>query len=380
MQRKHLNPAFSYRHVKDLYPIFWAKSVEMIQGIESAINDLPEEKRVIEIKDWASRTTLDIIGLAGMDNDFESLSHSNNSLNMHYRKTLVNPPMHVKLLRLLGLFINPRLLNRIPIEWNRSINESNRVIREECLKIISKKKQKFDKKETMGVDILSVAMQSGAFSEENLVDQMMTFLLAGHETTSTALQWVIYHLSLHPGIQSRLRSEIHASLPSSLLQDPSQITAPQIDSLPYLNAVCNEVLRISPSVPLTLREACRDTSIDNIPIPKGTLIVLSLEATNYNVDLWGPDAAVFNPERWLGPGKAKTGGAQSNYALSTFIHGPRSCIGQGFSRAELACLVAAVVGRFEVELEDPEKKVEKAGIGAGPKDGVRARVRVVEGW
>lgn len=381
MQRKHLNPAFSYRHIKDLYPIFWAKSVEMIQRIESTINGLPEEEKVIEIKDWASRATLDIIGLAGMDNDFQSLGHSNNLLNTHYRRTIIDPPPHVRILRALSFFIDPRILNRIPIKWNRNIDESTKVIRSECRRIISKKKEKLDKKETMGVDILSVAMQSGAFTEENLVDQMMTFLLAGHETTSTALQWVIYTLCIHPKIQSRLRSEIRSSLPSSLLQDPSQITAPQIDSLPYLNAVCNEVLRFYPPVPLTIREACRDTSIANHPIPKGTLVLLSPDATNHDVDLWGPDAGVFDPERWLAPGKAKTGGAESNYALSTFIHGPRSCIGQGFSKSELACLVAAMVGRFEMELEDPGKKLEiKAGVTAGPKDGVRARIRVLEGW
>lgn len=353
----------------------------MVQRIESTIKELPAEKKVVEIKDWASRATLDIIGVAGMDRDFEALQHPNNTLNRHYRKSIGEPERHIRIILALAFFIHPKLSTLLPIQFNRDINEGAKAIRAECRHMIAAMKAKLEKGETMGVDILSVAMQSGGFSDENLVDQMMTFLLAGHETTSTALQWVVYALCKHPSIQTRLRSEIREKLPSSLREDPSQITAAQIDSLPYLNAVCNEVLRFHPPVPLTARKAIRETIVDNQPIPKGTGVIMCTETINRNPEYWGPDAGVFDPERWLVPGRAKTGGAENNYALLTFIHGPRSCIGQGFSKSELACLVAAMVGRFEMELEDPEKELKiGSGITQAPLDGVRARIKVLEGW
>ena len=90
-----------------------------------------------------------------------------------------------------------------------------------------------------GVDIISVALRSGTFTEENLIDQMMTFLAAGHETTATALQWTIYALCKHPDIQARLREEIRTKLPSVSSGSLEGISAATLESLPYLNAVSN---------------------------------------------------------------------------------------------------------------------------------------------
>jgi cytochrome P450 len=82
----------------------------------------------------------------------------------------------------------------------------------------------------------------------------------------------------------------------------------------------------------------------------------------------------------MGPGRANTGGAESNFAVTTFLHGPRSCIGMAFAKGEFACLVAAMVGRFEMELEDPawELKIQ-GGITARPRGGLRVKLRAVEG-
>ena len=97
--------------------------------------------------------------------------------------------------------------------------------------------------------------------------------------------------------------------------------------------------------------------------------------------MWGPDAADFKPERWLGAGKANSGGAESNYAFLTFLHGPRSCIGQSFAKVEFQCLVAAVIGRFEIKMADENFKLKiKGGVTAKPKDGLQVRIRPVEGW
>lgn len=83
----------------------------------------------------------------------------------------------------------------------------------------------------------------------------------------------------------------------------------------------------------------------------------------------------------MGPGKANTGGAASNYAFLSFLHGPRSCIGQVFAKAELACLLAAVVGSFAFELKSPDAPLEvREGATIAPKDGVLAKFTPVEGW
>ncbi|KAE8151190.1 cytochrome P450 [Aspergillus avenaceus] len=383
-QRKNLLPAFSYRHVKELYPVFWTKSVEMVKGIEDELRDRvnPEDK-VIQMGNWASRAALDIVGLAGMDHDFQSLRDPENELTRTYKNILAEPPLYWKIILLMALlFGDPAFVHDLPLGRNKSAQESSDIIRDVARQMIRQKRTKLENgTPTKDVDIVSVALQSGNFTEEELVDQMMTFLGAGHETTSTALQWCVYVLCNHPDVQTRLREEVRTNLPSISTENPEPLCAATLDSLPYLNAFCNEVLRFHPSVPATIRAASRDTTICGQYVPKGTLFLVCPELINKSKELWGPDADKFDPERWLGPGRANNGGANSNFANLTFLQGPRSCIGQGFAKAELACLVATVVGKFHMQLEDPDAPlVVRESATVCPKDGVLARMTPLEGW
>ncbi|KAJ5196183.1 hypothetical protein N7449_006662 [Penicillium cf. viridicatum] len=383
-QRKNLLPAFAYRHIKNLYPVFWDKSIEMVKMIEK---DLQSRKasgnndNTVQISNWASRATLDIIGVAGMDHDFDSLRDPNNTLNQSYRKVMSSPPLIMKILFLVSLlFGNPTWIHSLPTKRNKDIKESGEVIRNVARQMIRQKRAKMeDPNSETGIDIISVALTSGTFDEENLVDQSMTFLGAGHETTASALQWAVYALCKNPNVQTRLRDEIRANLPSA--GDPTPISAAAIDNLPYLHAVCNEVLRFHPSVPTTTRKAVRDTSIAGTHVPKSTTFTMSPQLINRLEELWGPDANEFNPDRFMGPGKANTGGAVNNYAFLSFLHGPRGCIGQGFAKAELACLIAATVGQFHMEFKFPDAKLEiREGATVSPKDGVLALLTPLEGW
>ena len=83
----------------------------------------------------------------------------------------------------------------------------------------------------------------------------------------------------------------------------------------------------------------------------------------------------------MGPGRTNTGGADSNYSFLTFLHGPRSCIGKDFAKAEFAILLAALFGHYEMELSDPNMKLEiQGGITARPKGGLFVKVKALEGW
>lgn len=254
-----------------------------------------------------------------------------------------------------------------------------------------------------GLDILTVAIASNAFTDEDLVDQMMTFLAAGHETTASALTWAVYLLAKHPKMQRRLRDEVHASqLPSLVEAAPPQsslsssaecsLTAELLDQMTYLNAFCRETLRLFPPVALTIRTASKDTDICGHFIPKGTTIIIPPWAVNTSRKLWGPDGREFSPERWTAPDAndndgddehddedvvgGQRGMNSGNFAMLTFLHGPRSCIGQSFAIGELRCLLAAWVGAFETVLADEAYvPVVRGGITVKPKDGLHVRLR-----
>ncbi|CAM1506733.1 Fc.00g063740.m01.CDS01 [Cosmosporella sp. VM-42] len=390
MQRRSLTPAFAFRHVKNLYPVFWRKAREATQAMTAVCSG--QEVAEVEVAGWASRATLDIIGVAGMGRDFGAIQDENGLLVNTYRKVF-KPTTQAQMLALLGLFIPAWFLNRLPVKRNEDINGAAQEIRAVCRDLIKEKKAKLANKEQPDVDILSVALESGGFTDENLVDQLMTFLAAGHETTASAMTWAIYMLARNPDVQSRLREEIRERLPS--VDSDVDITSIDIDRMPYLNAVCSEVLRYYSPVPLTLREAAYDTTILGHPVRKGTRVMLAPWATNFDNTLWGPDAAQFNPDRWMpqhdqdGNEKTgdnnKSGGATSNYAFLTFLHGPRSCIGSSFARAEFACLLAGWIGRFEFALQNPEdadekKLVIKGGITARPSGGLNCKVKVIGGY
>lgn len=315
-----------------------------------------------------------------MGQDFNAIDDPDTELNATYRKVF-QPSRQQQIMGLLGLFLPQWFLRSLPLAHNNNIVEASETIKKVCRQLIRQKQEKLNRREKrVDVDILSVALESGGFSEEELVNQMMTFLAAGHETTATTITWAMWFLCKYPEIQNRLREEVRSNLPS-IGDESATVTSEQLDKMPYLHAVCNETLRVYAPVPGTVRVAAHDTTILGQRVPAGTTILLSAWAVNTSKALWGDDAAKFKPERWLGSGKTNTGGATSNYAFLTFLHGPRSCIGQAFAKAEFACLLAALVGRFEWELEDPDREIEiKGGITARPKGGLNMRMKPLQGW
>jgi cytochrome P450 len=393
-QRRILLPAFAFRHVKDLVPIFWDMSrggtlfmATKLLGGESRTRKLAPNTDVVEIRDWASRMALDIIGATGLGRDFGAIKDPDNDLAKTYN-LLVKVTPGAQLLAALQLVIPGWIVNLLPVKRNSTVQEASDALRSVCRELIAEKKQKLANKTLEDVDILSVALASGGFNDEDLVSQLMTFLAAGHETTAMAMTWMVYMLCLHPEVQDRLRDEVRSRLPA-LDDESTAVSALDIDHMPYLKAVCNESLRYCPPAPVSARVSAVDTTICGQHVPRGTRVLIVPQAINRSRALWGPDAEKFNPDRWLpyfdGDKGAASGHATSNYAFLTFFHGPRSCIAQGFVKAEIACLLAVWVGRFRFELnnedEYDEDNMKVRGIfTARPQNGLWVKVTVLDGW
>lgn len=369
-QRKHIMPAFHFRHIKDLYPFFWLKSMELCTCIKTVLQEKPSS--VIDIGHFSTQVAMDIIGLAGLGRDIGSLRNNDDELIKNYEEIL-QPTFERFAYFTLHLLLPRRVIRVLPWKVNESVERTTSNLKRICTDFVVEKKTRTKIESQESVDILSIMLRSNVFSDDTLVDQLLTFLAAGHETTSSALTWATHLLATHPEIQSRLRAEIHENIPEpKALSDPSFDIPGLLESLPYLNAVCKEVLRLYPTLPLSARYAVRDTAITGHFVPKGSLVFVVPWATNRDTKLWGPDAEAFRPERWL---DTPNGGADSNYAFLTFFHGPRSCIGQTFARAELRVLVAAFVGEFVMHMADPQEKIRVGGtITSKPIDGMRLKL------
>ncbi|KAM0816063.1 hypothetical protein AB5N19_01864 [Seiridium cardinale] len=364
--RKNTMPAFHFRHIKDLYPMMWKKAVLMTTTIREEVFERGSEKAkgsdVIEVSTWASRATLDIIGIAGLGREFNMLKKSSDPLLDVYEQ-LLDPAAEKILFSVASFVFGIQFVRMLPWKMNKQFKYLTGRLNEICLPMMQEKKALITKSEDSHFDVLSLLVKSGNFTDMELKDQLLTFLAAGHETTSSAFTWACYLLAKNQDLQQKLREEIREALPDDSIIDESFDIAGVLEPLPYLNGVMNETFRLYPTVPITMREAIRDSNLAGQPIPKGVIVVLSMWQMNRSPEVWGPAAGEFRPERWVTDGKPNTnGGASSNYEFLTFLHGPRSCIGQGFAKAEMRCLLASMIRSFSWELAMDEAKILPRGV------------------
>jgi cytochrome P450 len=214
---------------------------------------------------------------------------------------------------------------------------------------------------------------------------------------------VLYYLATQPHWQERLRHELQSAIEhkSYVGVEPRLDDGDVLEGLPVLNAVCNETLRYMPTTPVTSRVAGRDTTIMDVSVARGTKILIVPWTLNRSVDLYGPTAEEFDPTRWIdADGKPNNhGGASTNFAFSTFLHGPRRsvtdvqssqfqrlthdarCIGMEYAKGQIRAFVAAFVGRLYFEMAEPGEVIHQSGMFATrPREGLKLKIREVEAW
>lgn len=171
---------------------------------------------------------------------------------------------------------------------------------------------------------------------ETVVDELMVFLIAGHDTTATTLTAALWLLGRHPDVQQQVAAEAAAV--------GSIVTAADLPTLAVTSRVVQEAMRLYPPAAALPRRATQHTSIGGYRIPKGTDVFVSTWAMHRDPSLW-PDPTRFDPDRFL-PERVK---ARSRWAYLPFGGGPRSCVGDHFAMAEASIALASLVRRVEID-------------------------------
>ncbi|CAM5612967.1 hypothetical protein SAVIM338S_05656 [Streptomyces avidinii] len=203
------------------------------------------------------------------------------------------------------------------------------------------------------------------FDATELREQVLIFLLAGHETTATSLSFSLHLLARHPGLQDRARAEIAAVLGD---RTPG---AADLDRLPYLIQVLKEAMRLYPAAPVMGRRSVDAAEIDGRTVPAGADVILAPWVTHRHPRYW-PDPERFDPDRFTPEAEA----ARPRYAWFPFGGGPRACIGQHFSMLESVIALAMILREYEFEAVDTEIPVS-AGITLNTTGPARCRIRRV---
>jgi cytochrome P450 len=184
-QRKHTMPAFSFRHVKDLYPMMWRKAIALTEALEGEIREKPNQidkkgaSGTTEINAWASKVTLDIIGLAGMGTEFNVLKNVDHQIVSDYEE-LLEPTREKSLFFLSVVFLGRKAVLRMPWGLNEVFERCTTSLSNICEDLVRQKREalRSGSKEDH-FDILSILIQSNNFSDRELADQLLTFLAAG---------------------------------------------------------------------------------------------------------------------------------------------------------------------------------------------------------
>jgi cytochrome P450 len=186
-QRKHVAPAFSFRHIKDLYPKFWSKAVALARGVAAEIQASPvyssenksgNPQSVVEINHWANKVTMDIIGVAGVGRDFNALLNSDDELIQSYEEIL-EPTTEKAVFFGVNLVLGPRLVGRLPWKVNDRLKATTARLRNICHELVRDKKELIKTQSDDHIDVLSLLIKSNNFADDMLVDQLLTFLAAG---------------------------------------------------------------------------------------------------------------------------------------------------------------------------------------------------------
>jgi cytochrome P450 len=201
-------------------------------------------------------------------------------------------------------------------------------------------------------------------SDEKIVDNLTTFLLAGHETTAKALTWTLYILARAPEWQERVREEVRAAIKTD------RIGPGTIARLPVTSRVLKEAMRLYPPVPVITRVTADDTNIGGKHLPKPTLIVIPMFAVHRHRLLWA-DPDRFDPDRFLPENEAKYPRTQ----FMPFGYGQRVCIGSSFAIIEATAILATLLRSVRFEWDGRHAPEPVSRVTLRPKGGMPLIVR-----
>ena len=188
--------------------------------------------------------------------------------------------------------------------------------------------------------LLTTTDENGkGLTNEEICNEVDTFVFEGHDTTATALLWVFYYLGKFPKFQEMCRKEVMGCVGENTL------TIEDLSQLEFVSMFIKESLRLHPPVYAVARDTEYPITIDGYELPKGTLVQMSFSQLHLNAEFW-PDPFTFDPYRFSSENLQKV----NPYAYLPFSVGERNCIGQNFAMHEMKSVVSIVLKKYEIEL------------------------------
>ncbi|KIP07170.1 hypothetical protein PHLGIDRAFT_118327 [Phlebiopsis gigantea 11061_1 CR5-6] len=344
IQRKGLAPAFQPRTVNDQYPSLHRYLLQFIDEVDAAA----KTHAVIDLSTLHVLLTLDFIGEVAFGTELHALRDGESCRILQTFRDILPELMKC------GLF---PLRAAVPIlKSTRVMHRAIRELRAMGLEAVehARAKGESEKGTEFGgskriFEIL--AQQIGPdgkymFSTDELVDNYVTFLVAGGDPTAHTMTFAVNEILRNPEIHAKLRAELDAGLPADCIVP----TIEQVSRLRYLHLIIKETLRYNGPGFGTFRYTPQDVEIEGVRIPANTTLALWNPQVHRDPNVWGEDVDTFRPERWLSVpndlNSEEKGAVPGSYF--PFSYGPRKCMGEGLAMLEMLLTLATLFKRYDL--------------------------------
>ncbi|XP_076928736.1 cytochrome P450 704C1-like [Bidens hawaiensis] len=358
-QRKLASFEFSTKVLRDFSTvIFKSNTVKIVEKISL----IAAAKKAINLQDLLMKSTLDSIFKVGFGFDLDTLSCSDEASN-RFMKAFDDSSGLVYWRFVDLLWRVKRFLN---IGSEAALKNNIKIIDNFVYKLINNKREQMknenlyrDKEDILSRFLLESENDRENMNDEYLRDISLSFVIAGKDTSASTLTWFFYMLCKHPLIQEKIAQEVvsatEANNDTSIHDFALKLTEVALEKMNYLHASLSETLRLYPAVPLDGKSAEKDDILpDGFKIKKGDGVGYMAYPMGRMTYIWGQDAEVFRPERWLDNGVFQP---QSPFKFTAFQGGPRICLGKEFAYRQMKILAAFLVYFFKFKLVDESKQV-----------------------
>jgi cytochrome P450 len=341
-QRRMVMAGFDPAHVKGYFPALRGVAARLAARWQRCA----DEARAIDLQSDLMRYTVDTIAGLAFGAEVDTLSSDEDVIQKHLDK--IFPTLSRRLGATIPLW---RVwTSRADRELARSIEEVNAAV----ARFIAQARSRLAGDPSRAAHpsnlleaMLVAADEPGSGMDDRLVaGNVLTMLLAGEDTTANTIAWMIHLLWRHPQALARAVAEVRTALP-----DPSAPTLEDIARLEYVEACAHETMRLKPVAPLLPVETLRDTTIGDVRVPAG-IVVINLMRRDSVSEAHVPQAAEFRPERWLTDGAPGHAASSAKRVAMPFGAGPRICPGRYLALLEMKVAMATLLGRFEIESVD----------------------------
>ncbi|CAF4027924.1 unnamed protein product [Didymodactylos carnosus] len=368
--RRMIQPAFHFVKLQSMISIMTQKTTE---AIDEWLLTFTAEKKELDLPRELNSLTLSIIASSAFGEGFETIQDG--------KRIICNLFTHVveaTQWRSMNLINQIPLLSKLPL-WKKDIVDNGAAeIAKFVNQIILDRKTGKSHSICSGNDLLDLLLlakddDDNGLSDQEIQEQALTFVLAGHETSGNLMAWCLYVLMTHPKVYEACQQEVDEILKGQLP------VYSQLNELEIIDAVLHETLRLYPPAPFFSRQCVEEHSIGEgtgtpIRIPVGGVVLFNLYVLHRSEQFWN-DSLKFDYKRWMR--SSETGHRPKlahPFCYLPFGAGNRNCIGQNFAMLETKVILAILLQRLKFEIVPGQKIVPDVKITMKPKYGLLARV------